>query len=201
MKNQDGKKNESHGKSLNQSLTYLIEITDKEGRLLQRIEAPSRSYVEQWNRVINVQAKSTASTIKDTGGVSRSISPGGTNLLINSGAGVTAYGIRVGKGLTLVTITDYALETPLAEGTGIDQLTHLASTYTAPTVAGSDCSFTIRRTMINNTGATITGISEIGAYMRMGSYYGLAFRDVLASPASVPDGGGITVTYTIKVTA
>jgi hypothetical protein len=201
MKNQDKKKNKSRGKSLNQSLTFLVEVTDKEGRLLQRIEAPSRSYVEQWNRVINVQAKGTASTIKDTGGVSRSISPAGSNLLINSGAGVTAYGIRIGKGSTPVTITDYALETPLAEGTGVDQLTHLASTYTTPAVAGSDCSFTIRRTMINNSGATIAGINEIGAYLRMGSYYGLAFRDVLASPASVPDGGGITVTYTIEVTA
>ncbi|MBA7710748.1 hypothetical protein ES703_119694 [subsurface metagenome] len=185
-----------------QILTYVVEITDREGRVLRRIEAPSRSFVEQWNKVINVAAKQTASTIKDTGGVDRSVSPHASNLRINAGAGIITYGIRVGKGSTAVTITDYQLETPLAEGVGVDQLTHLAMLSTAPSIDGSDCSFTIKRNMINNTGATITGINELGAYMRMGnSYYGLAFRDVLGSPASVPDGGAITVEYTLKVTA
>lgn len=182
-------------------LSYLVEITDKEGHVIQRIEAPSKSFVQQWNQVMNVGAKQSASTIKDTGGTNRSITMSANNLRIQAAAGVTAYGLRVGKGSTAVTIADYQFETPLAEGTGVDQLNHLVSTYTAPAVVGSDCSFTIRRSMINNSGAPITGINEIGAYMRMSSYYGLAFRDVLGSPASVPDGGAITVTYTIKVTA
>ena len=33
-----------------------------------------------------------------------------------------------------------------------------------------------------------------------GSYFGLAFRDVLGAGVDVPDGGAITVVYTIKVT-
>ena len=184
-----------------QFLTYVVEITDREGRVLQRIEAPSRSFVEQWNKVINVQARQTASTIKDTGGVDRSVAVNANNLLIQAAAGIITYGIRVGKGATAVTISDYQLETPLTEGMGVDQLTHLESTYTAPSIDGSNCSFTIKRNMINNTGATITGINEVGAYMRMGSYYGLAFRDVLGDGVDVPDGGAITVEYTIKVTA
>ncbi|MBA7682969.1 hypothetical protein ES703_91325 [subsurface metagenome] len=185
-----------------ESLNYLVEVTDKEGRFIQRIAAPSKSFVQQWNQVINVQAKQSALLIKDTGGVNRNVTPAieMNYLQIHAGAGVTAYGIRVGKGTTAVTITDYALEAPLAQGVGVDQVTHVASTYTVPSVDGSDCSFTIRRSMINNSGATITGIKEIGAYMRMVSYYGLAFRDVLPSPVYVPHGGSITVTYTIKVT-
>ena len=131
----------------------------------------------------------------------RSITPATQNLRIIADASVTDYGIRVGKGSTGVTISDYKLEIPLAGGTGADQLTHLAMTYTPPSVSGSECLFSIRRSMINNSGSTIIGISEIGAYMRMGSYYGLAFRDVLTSPVSVPDGGAITVQYAIKVTA
>lgn len=184
-----------------QFLTYVVEITDREGQVLRRIEAPSRSFVEQWNQVINVQAKETALTIKDTGGTDRSVTPATPNLLIKAGAAVITYGIRVGKGSTAVTISDHQLETPLVEGVGVDQLTHLAMLSTAPAINGSDCSFTIKRYMINNSGATITGINEIGAYMRMGSWYGLAFRDVLGAPVSVPDGGAITVVYTVKVTA
>ncbi|MBA7698238.1 hypothetical protein ES703_106914 [subsurface metagenome] len=194
------KKKGLRGKPLKESLTYLVEVTDKEGNVIQRIEAPSRSFVQQWNQVVNVQAKQTASTIKDTGGTNRSVNQSSDNLRIVSGAGVTNYGIRVGKGSTAVTISDYQLESPLAHGTGLDQLNHLAMSSTPPQIADSTCSFTIRRNMLNESGATISGIREIGAYMRMGSYYGLAFRDVLPSAVYVPHGGSITVTYTIPVT-
>lgn len=183
-------------------LTYVVVVTDREGRVLRRIEAPSRSFVEQWNKVVNVQAKQTASTIKDTGGVDRSVAAHTNNLRIHAAAAIINYGIRVGKGSTAVTISDYQLETPLAEGVGVDQLNHLAMVYTTPSVAGSDCSFTITRNMINNSGATISGVRELGAYMRMAaSYYGLAFRDVLGAGVDVPDGGAVSVEYTIKVTA
>ena len=64
MKKKDG----SRGKPLKEGLFYTVEVTDKEGHILQLIEAPSRSYVQQWNQVVNVQAKQTALTIKDTGG-------------------------------------------------------------------------------------------------------------------------------------
>lgn len=93
------------------------------------------------------------------------------------------------------------LEAPLAEGTAPDQLTHLAMLSTPASIVGPECSFSITRAMVNNSSATITGIREIGAYMRMGSYYGLAFRDILPGSVSVPDGGAITVTYILKVTA
>ena len=63
--------------------------------------------------------------------------------------------------------------------------------------------------MINNSGSTITGIKEIGVYVQtrrvtngiMGPYSMLGFRDVLPSAMYIPDGGAITVTYTIKVIA
>ena len=183
-----------------QFLTYVVVVTDREGRVLRRIDAPSRSFVEQWNKVINVPAKLDASTIKDTGGVDRSVALSGSNLRIKAPAGVITYGIRVGKGSTAVTISDYSLETPLLEGVGVDQLNHLLMVSTEPSVVGSDCSFTITRSMINNSGATISGVREIGAYMQMDAYYGLAFRDILPSAVYVPHGGAITVTYTIKVT-
>lgn len=91
---------------MKESLSYYVEVSDKTGKIVERIDAPSRSYVQQWNQVINVHARQAASTIKDTDGVNRTVSPADTNLRINSGAGVTSYGIRVGKGATAVAISD-----------------------------------------------------------------------------------------------
>lgn len=185
-----------------EGLYYRVVVTDKEGKVLHEEAGPSKSFVQQWNQLTNVQAKGTASTITDTGGVGRSISPYSVTHKIQAAAGVTTYGLRVGKGSTAVAITDYALETPVVHGVGAGQLNHLASTYTAPAVVGSDCSFTIKRNFINQSGATVTGIREIGAYMQMSaSYFALAFRDVLVGSIDVPDGGAVTAEYTIKVSA
>ncbi len=184
---------------MKESLSYEVVVRDKRGKVLQRVSGPSRSYVEQWNKIINVLAKQTALTIKDTGGTDRSISKSATLLTVRAGVGTVAYGLRVGKGSTAVDITDYALKTPIGEGSGSGQLAHQAVQFVLPAAIDSDYGFKVWRVMMNYSGATITGIQEIGAYVRMVSYYALAFRDVLGSPVSVPDGGSITVTYTIKV--
>ena len=108
--------------------------------------------------------------------------------------------LRVGKGTTAVAIDDYALESPCEEGTGTDEFNHQAMGKTEPSVIGSTCSFTVTRAMVNNSGATISGIREIGSYVRGYDWYFLGFRDVLGGPVSIPDGGAITVTYTLSVT-
>jgi hypothetical protein len=186
---------------LTESLSYEVVVTDGEGRETFREAGPSRSYTELWNKVINAQARASSNTIKDTGGVDRTVVQSSSNLRANAGVGNVNYGIRVGKGSTPVDISNYALETPVGEGTGVDQLSHHEVQNSQPVVSAPDCSFKIWRVMFNNTGSTVSGIREIGCYVIMGGYYGLAFRDVLAGPASIPFGGAITVTYTLKVTA
>jgi len=186
---------------LTESLSYEVVVTDRDGREIFREAGPSRSYTELWNKVINAHARTGSNTIKDTGGVDRSVGQSSSNLRANAGVGNVNYGIRVGKGSAPVDISDYALETPVGEGTGLDQLSHQEVQNAQPVVSAPDCSFTIWRVMFNNTGSTVSGIREIGCYVVMGGYYGLAFRDVLVGAASIPDGGAITVTYTLKVTA
>ena len=201
MKTQEKKQKRVQPKE--ESLSYTVEVRDKEGRVLQRISAPSRSYVQQWNQLLNVHASQTNKTVKDTGGVDRDINKADITLRTSVAIGFVDGGIRVGKGTTAVVITDYALESPCGEGIGADEFNHQAVEFTAPSVIASTCSFTLTRTMINNSGATISGIKEIGCYHLMegaSNYYALAFRDVLGSPVSIPDGGSITVTYTIAVT-
>lgn len=186
-------------KKIEESLSYTVEVRDKEGRVLQCISAPSRSYVEQWNQLMNVQASQASKTVKDITGTDRSMSIGPNQFSCNAAIADVTKGIRVGKGTTAVAITDYALETPLGEGTGTDEFNHQAVTFTEPAVAGSTCSFTVKRIMINNSGAIISGIKEIGCYTWR-NWPILAFRDILPSAVYIPHGGSITVTYTIAVT-
>jgi len=188
---------------LEEGLSYEVVVRDKHGKVLERIAAPSRSYVRAWNQCLYVLNRHTGYTITDTGGTGRYISYSSSVLRANAGAGEIGYGIRIGKGTTPVTINDYALETPCGEGTGVDQFMHQAMSRSSLGVVGPDCSFWHRRVMVNNSGSTISGIQEIGCYVMMKyspRYYALGYRDVLSGPVSIPDGGSITVTYTLKVT-
>jgi hypothetical protein len=191
-------------------LDYRVEVTDKDGRVIQREEGPSRSYVRQWNELFHVQAAYVylggGGTVKDTSGSTcTDARVSSVTFKSNAGIGETNYGLRAGKNPTPVSISDYALGNPIAEGTGIDQLEHQLTYFTGPTVVGATLSFTMQRSMINHSGATISGIQEISNYMMFscGMYtrFALGFRDVLGSSFSIPDGGAITVTYTLKVTA
>lgn len=190
-------------KKIEESLSYSVEVRDKEGRVLHRISAPSRSYVEQWNQLINLQATQVAKTIKDIGGIDRTPDADDETLGAYGGITMDDIGIVVGKGTTAVAIDDYALESQCVEGVGVDQFNYQLQIWTEPSVAGSTCSFTARRSFINNSGATISGIKEIGCYVRChnaATYHMLGFRDVLPSAVYVPHGGSITVTYTIAAT-
>jgi len=186
---------------LEESLLYEVVVTDKEGRVIAREAGPSHSFTELWNKVINAHARMGTNTIKDTGGTNRTVGQSSANLRANAGIGNVNYGIRVGKDSTPVDISDYALGNPIAEGTGSGQLSHQEMQFSLTSIVGSDSSFKLWRVMFNWTGAMVSGIIEIGCYVLMGGYYGLAFRDVLVGSYSIPDGGAMTVTYTVKVTA
>ena len=188
---------------LTEGLSYEVVVRDRHGKILERIATLSRSYVSAWNQCLYVLNRHTSFTITDTGGTGRSISYSSSVLRANAGVGEIDHGIRVGKGTTPITINDYALEAPCGEGTGVDQFLHQAMAVSSPAVAGSDCSFWVRRVMVNNSGSTISGIREIGCYVMTKyspRYCALGYRDVLPGSVSVPDGGSITVTYTLKVT-
>jgi len=198
------KRVKSASEKIEESLTYTVEVRDKEGRVLQHISAPSRSYVQGWNKLVNILASGTSKTITDTAGNPILIPKHAVDLKLNAGLSIDLFGLRIGKGTTAVAITDFALESPCEEGTGLDEFNHQAVTFTEPSVAGPTCSFTVKRTMINNSGALISGIKEISAYPAhagTGSGTVLGFRDVLGTAVDVPDGGAITVEYTIGVTA
>lgn len=183
---------------------YTIEVRDREGKLLRRLRRKSRSYVRQWNELICANmGPSTNRTSTDTGGTSRTIVDA---IILNAEAPAanSGYGIVVGTGATAVAISDYALAAQIVHGIGSGQMYHYAVAVGAPSVAGPTSSFTVTRVIGNQSGATIT-VGEIGVYVYgqdSGGYSRvfLGIRDVLASSFDVPNGGSITVVYTIMVT-
>jgi len=196
-------------KKINQSeegLHYKVEVTDKNGKVILVKSAPSQSYCKSWNQSWDVQ--SNANTFPSMTDVNTAaISPNAKRRadVFNAVAaiGITTQGIRVGRGSTGVTISDTKLETPCTEGTGANQFSHQAMSFTAPAVVGGTISFTLKRNLINNSGNSIS-VTEIGCQTLQpdsndSPHYVLAFRDVFGA-ISVPNGGGITVTYTISVT-
>lgn len=183
--------------------TLSIEVRDKQGKVISRSRQKPRSFVRAYNHIINVQfAQSSTPAIqtKDITGTLKNLTAVWTNLMCDGAVGETDLGIIVGTGTTAVTIEDYKLETPIAQGVGAGQMEYQAETFTQPQVAGNECSFTTQRIIVNNSGDIIT-VREAGIYVfgrsdTDGYYCGA--RDVLASAQPVPDGGSITITYTLK---
>ena len=180
-----------------------VVVRDRNGKVIQRIrKRKCSSYVIALIDHLNSFMGAANNTIKDTGGTNRSYEPAtyAANISMNvaGGATVTTFGIRAGTGTTAVTISDYAVETPIAEGTGAGQLSHGATSVGAPSTVGSSRQFTIARTFTNNSGASIT-VNEVGLYSRYSTvYYFMLERSLLTF--SIANGASATVTYTIKVT-
>jgi len=181
-------------------LWYSVVVRDRHGKIISQERRRSRSFLKQWNQLFYIHMAQSALNITDTGGTPRSSSPATANFAMEAGAGITTYGIRVGTGTTAVAIDDYALATPIAEGTGVDEMNHLVCTVAISVVAAPSCSFVVSRSFVNNSGAEIT-VREAGIYMRLtATYHCCATRDVLGTPQAVPVGGSITVGWTIQVT-
>ncbi len=83
-------------------------------------------------------------------------------------------------------------------------MVYQAATVNASVVAAPNCGFVVERAFVNNSGGEIT-VRESAIYVRMKGpiYYGYAcvVRDVFAVAQAVPDGGSISISYTIRVTA
>lgn len=183
-------------------LWYQVVVRDRHGKVLSRERRRSRSFLKAWNQLVCAQMSRTAQTIKDIGGADRSISAGKYNFQMDGPADNTSYGPVVGTGNTAVTISDYQLEAQIAQGFGAGQLDHLVTTVDVVTVSAPNAYFAAHRSMVNNSGGSIT-VRETGLYVQGKNgtaRYLCGVRDVLVSEQVVPDGGAITVDYTLQVT-
>ena len=187
-----------------QGLWYSVIIRDRDGKVISHERLKSRSMLGNWYRILYTHMAFTSTSLIHTSGIDRGVKYFGDNWKFTASADEYFIGIVIGTGSIAVTINDYKLESQIMNGAGPGQMRHLVSTPGWPSVAGSGCDFLTSRTFLNNSGGSIT-VRESGIYCRVKgpTYYGYAciVRDVLATPQAVPDGGSITVDYTLRITA
>ncbi len=180
-------------------------VTDMSGKITQQISKRSESFVRQFLELLFIQAAGIpevtgyAAGVRDTGNTSRTgIHMAGYNFACDGGAGIVTHGIVAGTDNTAPTISDYALGTLIAHGTGAGQLSYGAVTFAVPVADATTSQFTITRNLANGSGGAIT-VNELGLYVKgydySTTYYFMAIRDVIAGGISVPNGQTLTVNY------
>lgn len=200
-----------------------LEVFDKNGKLIQRHRQRSHSWVRNaYNMLFSELAGKNAAddtfgagklNIKDTGDVVKygaypialhtTQSVDTTSFGYRAPAADDTKGILVGSGTNAESFEDFFLQTQIAEGTGADQLNHVASEAHAITYADTTLTNTLIRYFNNNSGGNVL-VNEVALCMR-GYAQGalntwMNSRDKLGSTVTVPDTGQLKVTYTIQLT-
>jgi hypothetical protein len=105
-------------------------------------------------------------------------------------------GILIGIGTTAPTRTDYAMESKIAHGTGVGQMTHNLQTYTLI----GDTSFKLTREFTN--AGSIINVAEAGMYYKVSQNKGAPYTYLLArdtfAPIAVAAGNGVRAIYTFS---
>lgn len=183
-------------------LWYSVVVRDRKGKILSRELRRSRSFLKQWNQLVYVHMTMIASIpMTDIGGAARAGTRSKYSFRMNGAIGVHDRGIVIGTGNTAVTINDYALETRIAEGGGAGQMNYQACSVATSVVAAPTCGWIASRAIVNNSGGLIT-VREAGIYGDLNEFdnwFVALIRDILGTPQDVPDGGSITINYTVRV--
>ena len=178
-------------------------VKDKKGKVLKRVKRKAHSFVGNFIRCLAVQFASGKETITDIGGNTVNPYAYSQSFKCNAGSGDNGLGIVVGTGTNAVSISDTALQTKIAHGTGSGQLQYGAVTFGATACDASKCECTITRDFANGSGGDIT-VNELGLIIHMyeGTVKGiLVARDVVSGGIAVANGQTLTVNYKIRATA
>lgn len=185
-----------------------IETKDKYGQLKYFYKTLANSFVLAFIDILYSNAAQTTQSVKDTSNTLRTVGcfAGSTGawqwFTMNEGAGAATYGILVGTGTNAVAITDYALQTQIANGTSSGQLQYGTNSISAPATVSTSRQFTVSRTFTNVSGGNIT-INEVGLATTTTGGCGITYKyliDRTLSTFTITNGYSSTVTYTIKVT-
>ena len=192
-------------------LYVQMEVRDAQGRLVRRYRRHlGRSLVLQYLQHFKTQLSHVAvATNKDTGGTNRTIDTPpnvGTGYLLSTVdvGGEASRGIVVGSGSNAEAMTDYALQTQIAHGTGSGQLSHGAETFGPTSESATQASFTFQRVFTNNSGASIN-VRETAIYGETdlsgaGTAYFCIVREVESGNVAVGALQTLTVTFTFTIT-
>lgn len=207
---------------------WTLEVFDKDGKLIQKHHQRSHSWTRNaYNLMFSQLAGKDADddtfgagklNFKDTGGgmlydsipatigsCDNAVTVDGTFRGYRALGGISSRGILVGSGENAESFEDFMLQTPIAEGTGANQLNHAASEAHAISYSDTTLTNTLIRYFNNNTvGETSVDVNEVGLVPYCEAKEGfpgniLFARDKLASTVTIPSTGQLKVTYTIQL--
>ena len=176
---------------------------------------PMHSLLQNFMYLLNAALQKTVNVnVVDTGNVVRSC--GGWNQTgtqygwsynagvagVQPAAGISAYGIQVGSNATAVVITDYKLNTQIAQGTGAGQMKYSGQSFIGNLSSGNNRFVRISRYFTNDSGGDVT-IREVGLAVTPQVSYGgpvnvLIARD-LTGDIVVSNTNAVPVELTIQI--
>lgn len=154
---------------LQMGLVVGVRLYEPDGVFMEEVVQPAHSFVLQWPTLLNIHLgkREGSDQILDTGNTLRSISTSTGNYVfprVNAAIASGASGILLGTGTNAVAMTDYALQTQIAQGTGAGQLSHgLCATYPVDTAGANPRYVNIARGFQNNSGGSIA-VAEVALY-------------------------------------
>lgn len=185
-----------------------IEIVDKDGKVIDRYEKRSESFLKAFLQWLRTFFGGTETIYGPSVGETFDIPGTPTSwfdvLDIRGTAGDDSVGIVVGSSGVAPTPTDTALASKISHGTGAGQLQYSDQTVEAISQSGNTVSFRISRSFTNGSGSSVT-VAEAGIMAKVLAADGvthsfLIMRDVISPERSIPDGATLTIRYTIQVT-
>lgn len=118
----------------------------------------------------------------------------------NAAVGGVTSGIILGSGSNAPTPADYVLQTPIANGSGANQLNYQQQTgVQGVQIAGANTSFIFQRLYTNNSGGNVN-VRELAIYTLTSGQSYLIYRDVLPANDVIPNGGTYRVAITFQIT-
>jgi hypothetical protein len=135
------------------------------------------------------------SSIRDTGGTFRALG-------VSTGHVCYMYAITVGTGTDAVVITDYKLQTEIANGIGAGQLLY-GSLYwsNALNISTNTKILLMNRPVVNLSGGAIT-VNEMCLQFRdyTQSWNFMAARDIISGGIVIPNGSAMVGEYRLSIT-
>jgi hypothetical protein len=180
------------------SLSFALEVRDRQGRVVASHRAPSRSYVRAFLDWLYAMLATVAVTlIPDTGGTNRTCASQAVSNFM-AGDDISVQGPVVGTGTNAVAILDNKLQFQINHGVVANTLDHQATERLGLSTVGSTRQFVIRRLFVNASGGTIT-VNECGIYSSFGGWNFCFIRDLVSPGVAIPNGGTGTLIYTISI--
>jgi hypothetical protein len=187
-----------------------MEVRDAGGVLVDGFTMKSNSWVRNaynWNDIAlgsySIGSAYEAGSLKGkrTNGTLITFDPLNQSSWGDDFGGSVDRGVVIGTGTTAESFEHFALSAVVPAGNASGQMAYNAMTYYEPTYDSGDKKWQQKRERVfnNNSGASIT-VNEVGMIMQHQSYPVLMSRDLLSEGVTVPNGGQLTVTYTIEMT-